>query len=208
VPPHGFYSDTAGRRMLLRSAPVSDLIFNGVTVFCREEPQTWTPPLLAIRPHKSQFTFIVLAPERLVSAEPVPDPRFTHWRVEFRGEFSRTNDPPVRVVGPMADRDAQGMCQALAARYGLPRTPTAVAPHEVAQLPADSFVTITGCYRPGHNEVANFEGVMVHDERLVAGQSFRITGFTRPGNRAVEPGMPRVVGYSGPEVRAVAVEPI
>ena len=115
---------------------MSLLLFNGITAYAREEEQKWTPPLLAIRPHRNQFTYSVVPPERLLAVTVVSNARFTHWSIELRGEFSRTNDPPTKVVGPMADRDAQAMCEALVAHYRLPRTPIAVTPQDVIHCPA------------------------------------------------------------------------
>jgi hypothetical protein len=183
---------------------MADPLFTGITAYAREEAQTRSAPLLAIRPHKNQFMYVVVPPERLVSVAPRPDPRYSHWGVELRGEFSRTNDPAIKVVGPMADRDAEGMCRVLAEHYRLPRRALDVAPHQVAQLPEHSYVTIVGRYQRGHCEGPNFEGIMVTEAQLEQGRSYRVTGFTSPGRQHGPPDL----GYHGPTVAALEIEPL
>jgi hypothetical protein len=186
---------------------MSELLFNGATAYCRVEEQQWSPPLLAIRPHKNQFTFIVVPAERLLSVAPVPHARFSHWQVELHGELSRTGDGSSKAIGPMADTDAQGMSRAIAERYGLPRVPRVVEPREVPTLPADTYVTAVGRYNAGHFEAANFEGVMISTKNLEPGRSYRVTGFTSPGLALGHTG-PRPVGYSGPRITVIAIEPV
>ena len=180
-------------------------MFNGATAYCRVEEQQWTPPLLAIRPHKNQFTFVVVPAERLLAVAPVPHARFSHWQIEVQGEFSRTGDGASKTIGPMADTDAQGMARAIAERYGLPRTPIVVEPRDVPTLPAHTYVTTVGRYNPGHFEAANFEGVMISTKNLEAGGLYRVTGFTSPGLAPDHRG-PRPVGYSGPRIEVIAIE--
>lgn len=186
---------------------MSELVFNGVTAFARLEEQKWSEPLLAIRPHKNQFTYVVVPPERLLGAAAMPHERFTHWSIELTGEFSRTGDGRQKVVGPMADRDARDMAAAITTRFGLPRTPVEVAPSDIVNLPAHSFVTVVGRYFEGHIESPNFEGIMLAGHHFEQGRSYRVTGFSSPGFPLNAPPMtPRPVGYSGPRVFAVQVE--
>jgi len=183
-------------------------LFNGITAYAREEDQRWSPPLLAIRPHRNQFASIVVPPERLLAAAVVPHAEYTQWSIELRGEFSRTDDPPLRIAGPMADRDAEGICAALVAHYRLPRTPIDASPDDIARLSAHSYVTVIGRYRRGHAEMANFEGVLLVGADLEHGRRYRVTGFTDPGVSSASPFAPMPVGYHGPKLTAVEVTPL
>lgn len=183
-------------------------MFVGRTVSAREEPQRWSPPLLALRPRESHaFTqprdtlALFLPPERLVSVawRPLDDARWAE--LVCHGDFSRVSRPSTEVLAPIDADDAARLCAALASRYRLPLEPLDVLPSALATLPANAYVRVVGAYREGHREMPNFEGIML-EPRQAPGR-YRVIGFATPGT---PDGEPRPAGYSGPRLTAIAVE--
>lgn len=128
--------------------------------------------------------------------------------VRFRGDFGRVNRESPLFLGELPTADADALAQALTARYGLPREPTPRRASELRTVPWDQYIAAVGTYAPGHFEAADFEGVMLRcaDELralLVPGRRFYVEGFVDPG---AAPGAP-IVGYGGPTLRALRVEP-
>lgn len=141
-----------------------------------------------------------------VKVTPYEDPGLA--AVRLRGEFRRVDRPPSLFLGALSTADAEALAHALTDRYALPREPRGVRRSELASVPGDAFIMVVGTYAPGHPEVADFEGVMLScedDKRaaLVPGQRYYVEGFVDAG---AGPGA-RVVGYGGPTLRALRVEP-
>jgi hypothetical protein len=184
-------------------------LFVGRTLSAREEPQRWSAPLLALRPHNAHaFTHprdtlaLFLPPERLVSVtwRPQGDARWAEL-VCF-GDFSRVSRPSTEVLAPVDSDDAARLCAVLASHYRLPLEPLDVLPSALATLPTDAYVRVVGTYHEGHREMPNFEGIVL-TPRQAPGR-YRVVGFASPGT---PDGEPRPVGYSGPRLTAIAVEP-
>jgi hypothetical protein len=185
-------------------------LFVGTTLSAREEPQRWSAPLLALRPRDGHaFTSprdtlaLFLPPERLVSVtwRPLGDARWAE--LVCHGDFSRVSRPSTEVLAPIAADDAARLCAVLGSRYRLPLEPLDVLPSALATLPANAYVRVVGTYREGHCEGPNFEGIVLEPRQPAPGR-YRAVGFASPGTPAGE--MP-VVGYNGPRLTAIAVEP-
>ena len=145
---------------------------------------------------------------RLVDVAVVPYEGGATAGVRFRGEFSRVSRESPLFLGELPAADAEALAQALQARYALPREPTPRRASELRSAPWDEYIAVVGTYAPGHFEVADFEGAMLHcaDELrsvLAPGRRFYVEGFVDAGAR---PGA-MIVGYGGPTLKALRVEP-
>jgi hypothetical protein len=141
---------------------------------------------------------LYLPPATIVSVDADGD------SVLFTGDFRRV-DRPCRVrFSPVDPEDARALAQALGARYGLPRLPREVAPHELAQLEKSELVTVVGLRWYRMREMADFEETMLESDKPIPDGRHRITGLLDPNLRTGdEPSR----GYHGPYLVVLSCEP-
>jgi hypothetical protein len=111
---------------------------------------------------------------------------------------------------PVASEDADALVGILRERYSLPRYPVEVPARVLGRGGAPRFVSVVEEYKPRHPELADFAGLSLSASQASLGavepnRFLRATGFVYPGvtNR---PDLPRVVGYTGPFLRAISLQ--
>lgn len=191
--------------------------FLGRTVSAREEALGSLPRLVALRPrHGHAFTSppgtttLYLPPDTLVSvsARRLEDPGWSALR--FVGDFHDVNRPPEEWLSPIASGDADALVETFCKRYSLPRCPVEVPTRTLGRGKERRFVSVVDEYKPRHPELANFAGLSLTASQAFLGSAeanrfLRATGFVYPGG-ASRPDAPRVVGYSGPILRAISLQ--
>jgi hypothetical protein len=124
----------------------------------------------------------------------------------FDGDFSRTNYGTRVRLGPIAEADARAIFTLLDERFQVPRTPRPLAIADIDTIDRPTLVTIEGTFKPGHIEGPNFDGgIQLADrDRFEPGARYRVTGFLYPSARVAG----AFIGYHGPRLRPLAVEPL
>lgn len=171
--------------------------------------------LLVIRPKAGlEFTeppgtsALYLPFARIIAVRALPYTDDPAWSaVRFTGEFKRVERTSPVQLGALPGDDAGALVRALTERYSLPRLPRALRTSEL-RTARNEYVVAVGTYAPGHFETPDFEGVQLDcgpavQQTLIPGRRYYVEGFVDPG---AAPGS-LVVGYAGPTLRVLRIEP-